>query len=122
MVGLGQAAALAYVDVEGNLVVPEAHDAFLAVGSIRDEVVFLWDPLEVHQDVQVGHVEVPDRVVQADHHEIAFQEVYAGRDPVQVDLAEADLQVHWVLEEVLEVHLDAVHSMVLVDNQVAGLD
>jgi len=29
VVGLGQAAALAYVDVEGNLVVPEAHDAFL---------------------------------------------------------------------------------------------
>lgn len=29
MVGLGQAAALAYVDVEGNQVVPEAHDAFL---------------------------------------------------------------------------------------------
>lgn len=29
MVGLGQAAALAYVDVEGNQVVPEARDAFL---------------------------------------------------------------------------------------------
>lgn len=29
MVDLGQAAALAYVDVEGNQVVPEARDAFL---------------------------------------------------------------------------------------------
>lgn len=29
MVGLDQVAGLAYVDVEGNLVVPEARDAFL---------------------------------------------------------------------------------------------
>lgn len=94
MVGLGQAAALAYVDVEGNLVVPEAHDAFLVVYSIRDEAVHLWDPLEGHQDVQEGHVEVLDQVVQVDHHEIAFQVVYADQGLVQVDLVEVDLRVH----------------------------
>jgi len=41
------------------------------VYSIQDEVVLLWDPLEVRQNVQEGHVEVPDQEVQVDHREIA---------------------------------------------------
>lgn len=93
MVGLGQAAALAYVDVEGNLVVPEAHDAFLVVYSIQDAVALLWDPPEAHQDVQEGHVEAPARA-RVDHHEIAFPGVYAGQDLAQADPAEVGRRAH----------------------------
>lgn len=94
MVGLDQVAGLAYVDVEGNLVVPEARDAFLVVYSIRDVVEHLLDHLEVHQDVQVDHVEVLDQVDQADHHEIAFLEADVDQDLVLVVLVEVDHQVH----------------------------
>lgn len=63
------------------------------------------DHLEVHQDVQVDHVEVLDQADQADHHEIvewrqtktlfqSFQEVDVDQDLVLEVLAEVDHQVH----------------------------
>lgn len=94
MVGLDQVAGLAYVDVEGNLVVPEARDAFLVVYSIQDVAEHLLGHLEVHQDVQVDHVEVLDQVDQVDHHEIAFQVVDVDLDLAQEVLAVVDHQVH----------------------------
>lgn len=93
VVGLDQVAGLAYVDVEGNLVVPEARDASLVVDSIRGVAERLLDHLEVHQDVQVGHVEALDQADQVDHHEIAFLVVYVDQDLVREVLAVADHQV-----------------------------
>lgn len=93
MVGLDQVEGLAYVDVEGNLVVPEARDAFLAVYSIRDVVEHLSDHLEVHLDDRVDRVEALDRVDRADHHGIAFRVVDVGQDLVRVDPAEVDHRV-----------------------------
>lgn len=101
VVGLDQVAGLAYVDVEGNLVVPEARDASLVVDSILGVAGRLSDHLEVHQGVQVGHVGALAQVDQVGHREIAFLVVYAGQDPVQEVLAVEDHQVHsdlWVVQ------------------------
>lgn len=46
MVALGQVVGLAYVDVEGNLVVPEAHDAFLC--TLNNLVsIYIWKDISV---------------------------------------------------------------------------
>lgn len=94
MVGLDQVAGLAYVDVEGNLVVPEARDAFLVVYSIRGAAEHLLGHLEVRQDVQVDRVGVLDQVDQVDHHGIAFPVVDVDQDQVLAVLAAVDRQVH----------------------------
>lgn len=98
MVGLDQVAGLAYVDVEGNLVVPEARVAFLAVCSIQGVAEHLLDHPEARRDVQEGPVEVLDQVDQVGHHEIACLVADAGQDQVRADLVEVpDHQDRWDL-------------------------
>lgn len=119
MVGLGQVEGLAYVDVEGNPVVPEVQDAFLVVYSNQVLVEeLLLGHLEVVLDVQVVHEAVLDPEVLAGLHGMAFLVVDVARDQVRAFLVAVVLLAHLVLEEVQVVHLALDHSMDLADSQV----
>lgn len=114
MVVLGQVEGPAYVDVEGNQVVPELQDAFLVAYSIRVLVVALLSGHRVEVlDVQVEHVAVLVQEVLVVPHGMAFRVVDVVRDQVRAFLAVVAPRAHWVLE----VHSVEDHSKDLVDNQ-----